>query len=112
LLEAASYILFFMTSEVVVEGFMALAAFFCISYPIAQGLIMYSAHEDRKAVDQMLKEQKKRAEANAQQLAQLKGYPPPAKDKAAVSGAVEETLTDEQRELGRKLIAAAKSAGH
>jgi hypothetical protein len=101
-----------MTSEVVVEGFLALAAFFCVSYPIAQGLIIYSANDERKAIDRMLKEQKKRAEANAQQLAMPKGYPVPDTSKAAASGDVGETLTDEQRELGKKLIAAAKHAGH
>jgi hypothetical protein len=102
-----------MTSEEIVVAIKSLALFFCVGYPIAQGLIGYCAYEDRQTNDRMQQERITRAEENSQLLATHRSKPNADKGKRADSSGGQATyLTNEQRELGKKLIEEAKKAGH
>ncbi|GAM10840.1 hypothetical protein OR1_03139 [Geobacter sp. OR-1] len=119
-MEAAIFIMLFLTSDELVFAFKALALLFCAGYAIAQALISYSESENRKATEQMLQEAKARAESspqvlaiqNAMQNAMQKSNTIATKEKEADSGGSPTVyVTDEERALAKKLAEEMRNAG-
>jgi hypothetical protein len=117
-MDALLYIFLNLALDNVIEAFRDFAIFAFIAYIIAHSLIGHSANEDKKDVDRLQLEANERTIARAKAQSQRidmrhNAFASSASTATQIghSGDNSSSLTDEQRTLGKKLVAEAMKAG-